>query len=201
MDLYYINLKRRTDRREEFLKECKRIGYPAWNIYRFEAIEEPHPMGYLGCTKSHLAVLKLAKENKLPCVFIAEDDLNFSIHLSTYQEIWKIAFEYLENNFDVLMVSSNTIRANKSSCKMADKAIEAQTASGYIVHAKFYDKLIACLEQAVKDIVKYRSQNFTIDQAWKKLQPVSLWYICHPKLGYQRPSYSDLALRHVNYGC
>jgi hypothetical protein len=38
------------------------------------------------------------------------------------------------------------------------------------------------------------------DQSWKVLQPHNNWYIFNPKLGYQRPGYSDIEKRLVNYG-
>ena len=57
--IYYINLNKRTDRREQIEKELNEFGL---NYERFEAIET-HGFGIHGCGLSHLAVLKLAKEN------------------------------------------------------------------------------------------------------------------------------------------
>lgn len=202
MELYYINLDNRVDRKKEFLAECKRIGYPLWQIYRFPAIRDTK-MPYLGCTRSHLAVLKLARERKLPMVFIAEDDLNFVSTLQSYEELLKLV-ESTGGEFDVIMLASNSLKVEATSIKGLQRVKEAQTASGYIVHSKFYDRLIACLEYGVSKLVETGIAHLWMnDQIWKRLQKQSdvLWYVCEPKLGYQRPSYSDLAFRVVNYGC
>lgn len=52
---FYINLDRRTDRRAEIEKELEGLA-----MERFPAVS--HPNGAIGCTMSHLACLKLARE-------------------------------------------------------------------------------------------------------------------------------------------
>ena len=37
--VYYINLNRRPDRNENFLKECKKARIPEYKIKRFEAFD------------------------------------------------------------------------------------------------------------------------------------------------------------------
>lgn len=205
MDVYYINLDYRTDRRQEFLAECKRIGIPTYAIYRFPAIKDA-VTPYLGCTKSHLEVLRTAKRLHLPMVMICEDDLSFKQGAIAWPDIVKLVEVELENKFDVLMLASNTLR--KLPCSEGKKwaqVVSAQTASGYIVHSRFYDRLIAVLEEAVQQIILHKANprcadRWTVDQAWKVLQPVSDWYVCEPTLAYQRPSYSDLGGTYVNYG-
>ena len=75
--IFYINLDKRTDRRAEIEQELQQF-----NLYdkaeRFPAIPVPN-QGILGCTMSHLAVLKLAKERKYKQVLILEDDFFFII--------------------------------------------------------------------------------------------------------------------------
>jgi hypothetical protein len=40
---------------------------------------------------------------------------------------------------------------------------------------------------------------FAIDQAWKALQRRDRWYIFSPAFGRQRPSFSDIEQRDVDY--
>lgn len=200
--MYYINLDSRIDRRQQFVAECKRIGIPLSSVYRFAAIRDAD-MPYLGCTRSHLAVLKRARELGLERVLICEDDLAFKPTV-TWQSILQQLGEVLDKKgFDVVMLSSNTItKSDGSSNKGFSKILDAQTASGYIVHSRFYDRLIACLEHAVEMLERTRCAHLWInDQAWKALQPRSDWFAFEPLVAFQRPSYSDLALRVVNYGC
>ena len=45
------------------------------NPTRFDAIKED--IGAIGCSKSHLEVLNIARKNNLPYVLICEDDIKF----------------------------------------------------------------------------------------------------------------------------
>jgi DNA mismatch repair protein MutS len=63
--IFYINLEKRTDRREEIEKELTDYGLID-KAERYEAHYTPHS-GIIGCGYSHLNVLKLAKENNYNC--------------------------------------------------------------------------------------------------------------------------------------
>jgi ribosomal-protein-serine acetyltransferase len=73
--IIYINLSKRTDRREEIENELNNF-----NLYyeRFEAIPTPE-CGIYGCGLSHLSVLKLAKERNYKNILILEDDFQFLV--------------------------------------------------------------------------------------------------------------------------
>ena len=78
--IVYINLEKRSDRREEIENELNDFQL---HYERFEAIHD-NP-GILGCTKSHLRVLKLAKERGWKYVLILEDDFTVTkTLLNTY---------------------------------------------------------------------------------------------------------------------
>lgn len=49
--------------------------FPMHKVIRFDAIKDVE--GYIGCTKSHIAVLKMAIEHKWPNVLIVEDDMQW----------------------------------------------------------------------------------------------------------------------------
>ncbi len=57
----YINLAKRTDRRESIEFQLKKVGVPPEKIIRFEAIENEN--GTLGCTLSHISVMEMAEKN------------------------------------------------------------------------------------------------------------------------------------------
>ena len=58
--IFYINLDYREDRKEEIEREIEKMDLQE-KTERFPGIRV-FEQGILGCTKSHLAVLKLAKE-------------------------------------------------------------------------------------------------------------------------------------------
>ena len=95
---FYINLDSREDRREEFEEECKKMNL---QVERFSAIKT-FPGG-IGCTESHLNVLKKARDLKLESVIIFEDDFQFLISREEYDQI----LLNLPTNYDVVMLSYN----------------------------------------------------------------------------------------------
>jgi glycosyl transferase, family 25 len=192
MHAFYINLDRRTDRREQIENELKDKGL---HVERFCAIE--HASAAIGCTSSHLSVLKLARERKYESVIIFEDDFEFLV--ST--EEWNQLIARLPEKYDVVMLSYNTDKSEPYDDDF-DRVLETQSASGYVVHSRFYDVLIDRLEEGVQLFIKNPHHHWLYinDQYWKALQPVSEWYQFKTRLGRQRAGFSDLAERFVDYG-
>jgi len=188
---FYINLDSRIDRKEQFEEECKKMNL---EIERFSAIK--NEIGAIGCTESHVNVLKKARDLKLDHVTIFEDDFQFLISREEYDQI----ISNLPSNYDVVMLSYN-LKQSESYNEMFGKVIEVQTASGYIVHSRFYDKLITCLEKGLELFKSYpQHYNHINDQYWKSLQPSSNWYYSLKRVGKQRPSFSNLLNGIVDYG-
>jgi glycosyl transferase family 25 len=187
--IFYINLDKRTDRREEIENQLKE-----YNLYdqaeRFPAIETPH-LGILGCTASHLVVLKMARERQYPYVLILEDDFYFTIPPEEFQDNLQHFFNTVPD-FDVCMISYHIQQSQPTEDPSILKIIEAQTASGYIVNQTFYDKIIDLYEEAVP-LLRDTQQHwhYANDQVWKRLQPNANWFALHPRCGKQRDGFSD----------
>ena len=80
--IIYINLKKRTDRRQQIEEDLTALQL---KYERFDAIETPG-FGLLGCGLSHLSVLKLAKERAYKNVLILEDDFMFLVSKDTLED-------------------------------------------------------------------------------------------------------------------
>jgi glycosyl transferase family 25 len=189
----YINLESRLDRKIEIETELNNINF---NFERFNAI--PDNFGIVGCTKSHLEVIKIAKEKKLKNILIFEDDFHFLVNKD---EFWKEINNFFEKNidFDILMLSYNIFKSEDYDNQLL-KVLDAQTASGYVVNEKMYDKLIHLWEEAIPLLVATgKHWIYANDQIWKKLQPNSNWFAFKKRLGKQRASYSNLANAFVDY--
>jgi glycosyl transferase family 25 len=183
--VYVINLDRRADRLKDFEAEMATLELP---FKRFSAIERKP--GGLGCSLSHLAVLKEARALGLKNVLIFEDDFT---PLVSKSEFWEEIQNLFENhsNFDVCMLAYAMIKEEAYTERLI-KVIEAQTASAYIVNACFYDTLIELYERSVPLLEKtWHHWLYMNDQAWKTLQPSANWFACKKRIGYQRPSISD----------
>ena len=135
--IYYINLNKRTDRREQIEKELNEFGL---NYERFEAIET-HGFGIHGCGLSHLAVLKLAKENNYENVLILEDDFTFLVSKDEFEQQLTSFFD-LKLPFDVLMLSYLLKHTEDTKYESISKVKEAETAAGYLVNKNYYTEIL-----------------------------------------------------------
>jgi len=191
--IYYINLNRRTDRRTQIENEMSRMGLIA---ERIPASEQYNPVA--GCLISHLTALKKARAEGYENVLIFEDDFIFLVDRNELEQQMKKFFS-LNIPWDVLMLSYN-LRKSEPYNDLVCYGRDVQTASGYLVNRRFYDKLIANLEWALPYLlITGNIYLYCSDHCWKLLQPSSEWFCFNKRLGKQRASYSDLSLRNVDY--
>jgi glycosyl transferase family 25 len=186
--IFYINLDHRKDRNEEIQEEFTTMGIT--NYERFPAVHH-ETIGGVGCGRSHVNVLKMAKERGYKQVIVLEDDFLFLVS----KKEWICAMENLHTNlpcFDVCLLSYQLIKSESCIFPSFTKITEAQTTSGYIINEHYYDTLIQVFENASNH---FETTNhhwlYAIDVAWKSLQRRDHWYGFSPKLGKQRASYSD----------
>ena len=181
---FFINLDRRVDRRTQFEEDCRRMEL---EVERFPAIV--HAVPAIGATRSHLEVLKLARARGYASVIVFEDDIQFFITRPEFNAV----LAALPADYDVVMLDYYM----NASIPYDDRFVrvqDAQSASCYMVHSRFYDRLIANLEEAVRlyEANPHCHWLYIVDQYWKHLQPISNWYALRSRLGRQRPGYSDL---------
>ena len=117
---------------------------------------------------------------------IFEDDFYFVISKEELEEQLERLFTE-KPDFDVVMLSY--LAEKMEPCETHDflqKTISAQTASGYIVNEKMYDKMIELYEHAAPLLESTREHwNYANDQIWKKLQPTNEWYCFTKRCGKQ----------------
>jgi len=187
--IFYINLDKRTDRLSEIQNELSRMNLSG---ERFAGIYHSPPMGILGCGKSHLQVLRMAKERGYKNVLILEDDFIFITSKEVLEENIQKLFDQ-KPDFDVCFLAYYL----EQSEDMPDypfllRTIEAATASAYIVNEHYYDKLIELYEWAMP-LLEQTQQHwiYANDQVWKSFQRTDKWYGFTPKLGQQSDGFSD----------
>jgi len=206
----YINLEHRTDRREQMERMTSKFG--ADKVIRFPAIQ--HSKGYIGCSKSHGMVLKMAIENGWNNVLILEDDAEWNDYDSGYEKLLKIT----QSDYDVVMLGGTWVEHDPSSFRLR----YGQTCTGYLVNKNYMSTLLANFEESLANLIRINEQrefilktcNFTtniidnfkdndslyrLDVHWKHLQPRDKWFVVMPPLVYQTPSYSDIEGTDVDY--
>lgn len=189
----YINLDHRTDRKEEVEKELNEKNI---KFERFPAIKNEN--GALGCSKSHLNVIKLAKERNYKQIIVFEDDFEFIVNNDEFDK----EMNNLKNiDYDVCLIAYNTHTQNlyDSNYEFLYKIKDALTTSAYIVKSHYYDTLIYCWEESVKMFEKTGDNKYTCDLSWQKLQEKDNWVCFKKRLGKQRGSFSDICNTYVNY--
>jgi glycosyl transferase family 25 len=196
--VYFINLDHRTDRLSEFTDQSKAY-FTNTPVIRFPAILG----GALGCTKSHLEVLKLAKSKGEKYIIIFEDDFEFLVSKDVFEDQIKLLFDLKKNDsdfdFKVVMLSYYSVSTQEYN-SFLDKTTNAQTCSGYLLNCDYINELIECWEEAVKLLALTGAHWLYIsDQSWKVLQKEK-WFLFKTRIGKQRASYSDLGSRFIDYG-
>jgi glycosyl transferase, family 25 len=191
--VFYINLEHRKDRLLEIQSELEKMNLKA---ERFNAVKAPY--GGVGCMKSHIEVLKMAKERGYNSVLILEDDFMFLVDRETFwKELKNIEAKSID--YDVIMLGCNLMKAYMFDDQLY-KVLEAQTTSGYIVHSRMYDKLIETFTKNIPILEKTKAHEAHCDQCWKVFQPEGRWFTFRNRIGIQRLSYSDIENRVVSYG-
>jgi len=187
--VYCINLDRRTDRWGECKEEFNKHNL---NVYRVSAIDGS-PLGLTGneaLIKTNIQILEDAKENNLSSVLILEDDVMFTSELDKIDEYMKA----LPPDWDVVYFGGNhnTHVGGNPPTVINDKVYRLH--STYTTHcvgvkSHMFDVLLDSL----------RKGKSPIDVEYVKLQAKYKFYCFYPVIATQRPSFSDIENRFVDY--
>ena len=192
---YYINLKHRTDRNRDTLRELQLFGIH--NPTRFDAIKDD--FGAIGCSKSHLEVLKIARKNNYPYVTIIEDDIQFLNPQKTIQSLNNILNSKIP--WDVILIGGNNYPPYQKINDDCIKVENCQTTTGYIVKKSYYNTLINHWKKGLNLLIKTGDEpKYSLDQYWKPLQKSDTFLLIYPLNVTQRESYSDIENDIMNYG-
>jgi glycosyl transferase family 25 len=196
--IYYINLERREDRKQEILEELHRMGVPDSKIIRIDGIYK-EGKGDWGCSLSHLKAMREFNQSKYKNCIIFEDDFMFQSNLDNLNSVFNNFFD-TNIDYDVCMLSANGGYIDPTEYPFVSKINGTQTASGYMVNHNYSGVLLKNYEEGSDLIGKSYDKGkgddiqgmYCVDQYWKRLQDVGNWYIFQPKIGIQRDSFSDI---------
>jgi len=197
--IFYINLDKRKDRKSLLEQEMKKMD---WNAERYSGIYSSPPRGIVGCGKSHLNVLKIAKERLYKNVLILEDDFTLIESKKIVEQELQKLFD-LRPDFDVCFLSYNLKKGKiEEDFPFLTRVFNSSTASAYIVKNHYYDKLIKLYEDAIPKLeATMEHWKYANDQVWISLQEKDHWYCFTKRFGKQRDGYSDNADKIVKYDC
>lgn len=185
-----INLESRRDRLEQVTSELNELGVP---FEVFKGIEDKES-GARGVFQTYKALLESLKaEGETRNVLILEDDVVFAHDAVSF---FHDAAEGLKNkSWDLLFLGANVHKRMIAT----DTLYLLKLQEAYALHAVVYSEKgrNKCLELLSKH--EYSKQQ-PIDTLYaKELIPRGDCYIINPMLAFQRPSFSDIERRHVDY--
>jgi len=191
---FYINLDRRTDRREQFEAEMKSVGLEGW-AQRVPAI--PYEKGmhfkpncdqcdkHAACGMTHKRIIQYAKDNNLENVLILEDDIKF------HNEGERPGIEIIEDSLDQLAQQSSWDVFHLSAFTTAPEltlvspnlisSSTCLTAHAYGINHTGYDYLL-----------DYEPTTDSPFDGWMGQRPFIKKFVTYPLAIYQRDGVSDL---------
>jgi hypothetical protein len=204
--VYYINLDKRADRKDEFLSNFSDSDKSGNRIERIQAVETPSN-GALGCLLSHIKTLKRCIENNDKISFVCEDDL----YIYDIKKLNDLTSYVIKNfkDWKVIMIGCNALFEDHATVSSAfdheiKKINNAQTTSGYIIRSEYIPVLLEVYEDTYKkysENSKWIERSYESDQCWKPLQNKDEWYSFYPRIAKQRESFSDIMGGVVKYEC
>lgn len=196
-EIHCINLDRRQDRWEECQCEFKKHGLIVERFSAFDGALLPtcaslNP-GQVGAIYSHRGVVEKAIERNLENVLILEDDVQFDENLN--HKFYQISNK-IPDDWDIILFGGNHSANNpwgKGELIFVEENVYKITHSlalhCYAVKNTIFHRVIGQLSL----------NNDPCDVLFAELQKDVNCYIIRPHLAWQRPSYSDLCNRFLDY--
>lgn len=183
--IVYINLEHRQDRRDIMKKFFVEGNIPEDKVIRYSAIRTAK--GYIGCLKSHTAVLQMAKDNGWKNVLILEDDLewfNLDSQYNVLKELTNLP------RWDVIQLVGWYVKYD------FPRIYDTMNAGAYLVNNHYYDTLLRNRYESLRKITSFEMLYksfvpYTADMYWNKLAKNDHWYGVYPCICRQVDIYSD----------
>lgn len=197
LQVYYINMDHRADRREALLKELARVGFTEDQITRVHATSYKGCPNS-GCMSSHAAALRIAeRENLYPYSLIIEDDFQFIEDVSKIHSDISFFLDHKKNDsWDAILLTTHLAKldhANKNN-HIFSQITYSSNAAGYLIHKDAMIPLARLFEDNLENL--YQTNMHWIyqnDQLWCHMMKTGNWYMFNHYLGFQKGDYRDLS--------
>ena len=178
----YINLEKRTDRKEHIEKQFQDFEY----VERVQAVDttgsRANKSGYFGCVLSHIKCLELARDRNYNNVIICEDDFEWTKKdlTTTCPTIY----------FDVFMIE--VLVKKKETLNDYYRILEGEHTGCYLVKKHYYQTLIDCFKESYELLQKEFKRDYYLDIYSQKLQEKDIFITTKNQIGIQMEDYSDI---------
>jgi hypothetical protein len=135
--------------------------------------------------------MEMASQNNWDHVLVCEDDATI-INPSQLVHQVNHFFQRFNDSWDVLLLAGNNYQPFRQESSEAVRVANCQTTTAYLVRRPYFETLLANFKEGLSKLK-------AIDQYWKLLQRTDRWYLIVPISVIQRPDYSDISNRCVDY--
>jgi hypothetical protein len=187
--IYIVNLEERVDRYYETLLALAAVRAPIHRVYHYKAQKDALP-SYMGATKNHVDVIDHFCKSPHQHCLVLEDDFLF-IHdpvcvRTSLQEFFAKPREYT-----LCFLSLSKFGRREPHDELLGKSLQpCTTSSGYFLQKSTAHLVNSVVSEGFQKMVETNDHHtYCIDRFWTKL-PTILYF--RKKLGFQRPSYSNL---------
>lgn len=203
---YLINLPHRKDRLRLANRELAKIGWDGGQVQLYRARSFDHRAGFpsigaRGCFHSHTECLKHAMAFSQRHALMIEDDISISssiarLSASIIEQLQSSLWDFFYMGHEL---TGDVPRANAwtTTVKLVAPQTDIQTTHFYVVNSRVFSRLIAHLDRIETGPEGDDTHGpMPIDGAYnifRRENPDVKTLIANPKLGWQRPSRSDIA--------
>jgi hypothetical protein len=187
----YLNLSSRPERKQHMEKVLKQdLVLPLAKVQRIPAV--PTVKGYDGCTQSHLKALNHAIVHQWTYMALFEDDFLLHVTPQTFHRRVDKAWQKLKGDFDVLYFAMTPITLEDTELEGFHRVKKALAMPAMVVHQRYFLPLKHIYEEALKNDKPH-------DMITQLHQPNSYWFGFYPPLARQKPGFSDIEKKDVDY--
>ena len=146
------------------------------------------------CARSHIAALDRAMAEDLNGVLIIEDDFKLFQNPDETRLRWTHVCR-LFPHFEIASWAYNCLQLWDWRDRGDGRVWYLQTRSAYAVRSQ------AAMQRLMDKYLEAIDQEHPFDEHMTTMREEVQWFALRPALSYQRPSYSDIEKRKVDYGC
>lgn len=192
--IHILNLEERIDRYYETLLTLVSMHAPLHRIHRYIAKKDGLPP-YVGATKNHVDVItEFCEKDERHCL-ILEDDFLF---LGDQQTVWSSldALWSTPHDYSICFLALSRFGQREPLDHLLGRSLqECTTSASYILRKETAESVRDVTTEGLRLMQETGNHHvYCIDRYWSKL-PNLLYF--RTKLGFQRPSYSNLMNRVV----
>lgn len=197
---YLINLERRPDRKERALSECVKVGLKP-EVYKavdgtvedisFTNPYRVHPVSWnpnaAGLALTTIGILEEAKRKGYKSILILEDDIEFHPQIN---QIVDENMKDLPSDWEMMQFGVRHVKPPQRVTFRIFRIREGDCLHCYAMNHTVYDVMLEEIKKMERQIDLITKQS---------IQPRGKSYCLMPNFAYQRPDWSDIGGKKVNY--